>query len=132
MILSLLREVPLSHTEMLDEARTVMVKNGHDGIASAIGIEPYSGSWKSGKIEGETSGSELAPSKSTYGSKGAVRKPMKPYSQMSGKEKADLCCRGFNSTAGCNRSACRFRHKCSKVDGDKVCWDVGHNLTTHY
>ena len=122
------REVPLSATEMLEEARTVMVKNGHNRIASAIGIEPYSGTWKVGMKD--TAQPDMKPSMGSGYNAGRDR-ITKLYTQMTVKERAGLCCRNYNSSSGCNRTSCRYKHMCSKIDGNKVCWDKTHNLLTH-
>jgi hypothetical protein len=37
------KEPPLDHRQVLEEARSVMVKNGQDGLSWSIGVEPYSG-----------------------------------------------------------------------------------------
>ena len=108
------RESPMDQREMLDEARTVMIKNGHDGLVSSIGVEPYSGGF--GKLPSpinSSQGNAKAANSNQAMARGDAR--TKNLAQMTTKEKVDLCCRGYNSAAGCSRTSCRYKHQCSAM-----------------
>ena len=127
-----------SQSQVLEEARTVMVRNGYDGLLSVIGVEPYGASGsqkhpptvvptKRGGMTGGRGG-RGGGGRSGNASVGASR----DYDKMTGKEKADLCCRNFNLAAGCARTNCRFKHACSVVKPDgRVCWDRAHGAVNH-
>ena len=125
---------PMDHREMMDEARAVMMKNGQDGLASSIGVEPYSGGFGKGPSPGNVShGSKQDHGTGRHSASNQVgNNRTKNFTQMTLKEKVDVCCRGFNSAAGCSRNNCHYKHQCSATKSNgKVCWMRGHGVTTH-
>ena len=128
---------PLDRTQMLDEARAVMIKNGYDGLASAIGVEPYGGTSQRTGVKNNVGG--VASTTNSMGNSGGngnrrynVNPAGKTYTTMNVKEKVDMCCRLFNAATGCSRKQCNYRHQCSKVRADgRVCWNKTHGEINH-
>jgi len=121
---------------------------------SMIGMEPYSGRLRGGLVTSQLNagrGRGGAAKGTRVGARaggGVVSgsKPPTPYAQMTPQEKADLCCRDWNSargefrgfavmmmvimimnyqdqdecltfeTPGCSKATCSRMHKCSRVD----------------
>ena len=79
---------------------------GHDGSMNLTTVEPYTGkhhvpeNTSTNQLHGGSGGGARGGSKGGKSVRAAVKPGQKPYKQMTGKEKADLCCRDWNSAKG--------------------------------
>ena len=124
-------------------------------------VEPYTGkhhtpgSTSTSQHLGGSGGEARAGGRGSKGGRGGGKAGTKPYKSMTGKEKAELCCRDWNSArgmfcssiidstliripSGCSKTSCRNKHACSKLQpsanangGVYVCWRTDHTEATH-
>ena len=129
-------EPPLPYNDTLEVAKCVLFEAGHDGMASVIGVEPYTGN--RGATQNQTTNNTRDPRR--QGNNTVTRNPQqggsgfstKSFSDMSTTEKVARCCRNYNSARGCSFPNCRRPHICSKVlPNGQVCWKGTHTEITH-
>ena len=79
---------------------------GHDGSMNLTSVEPYTGKHHVPENTSAAQHHGVSVAGAKVGGRGgksgrvAAKAGQKPYKQMSGKEKADLCCRDWNSAKG--------------------------------
>ena len=129
-----MRKPPMDREEMMAIAKELLFKQGIDGLAPLVTVEPYSAGSRTGSKSGNinsTSDNRSAGSQSIGMKQG--KKPEMRYKDMSLEEKVARCCRSFNSSQGCSRVAhkCRFSHLCNVVLAGRVCWSKEHGAPDH-